>query len=1129
MKTLARPWLALLVAALLLPSPAAAFAPAAQEEPPEAPKEEVQEPQESEAEEAGEEAEADEGDEALMKAKTFAGLAFRGIGPALMSGRIGDIVIDPSDRSVWYVAVASGGIWKTENCGTTWKPIFDRYGSYSIGCLAIDPTRPRILWAGAGENNSQRSVGFGDGVYKSLDRGRSWKKVGLEHSEHIGKILVDPRDGDVVYVAAQGPLWAPGGDRGLYKTADGGATWECILEIDENTGVSDLAFDPHDPDVIYATAYQRRRHVWTLINGGPGSAIYKSTDAGLTWRKIRKGLPEGDLGRIGIAVSPHDPDVVYALVEATGDASGFFRSTDGGENWEKRSGYLASSPQYYQEIFACPHVFDRVYSMDVRLMVTEDGGKTFHALNDDAKHVDNHALAFDPDDPDYLLVGCDGGIYESFDRGATWDFIENLPVTQFYKLCVDNDWPFYNVYGGTQDNNTQGGPSRTRSRHGITNRDWFVTVGGDGFKPQVDPKNPDIVYSQSQHGVLRRYDRRTGERVDIQPMSGQGEAPLRWNWDAAFLVSPHLHTRLYFGANRLFRSDDRGDTWEAVSPDLTRQIDRNTLEVMGKVWSVDAVSKNRSTSFYGNIVAIAESPLVEGLLYVGTDDGLVQVSEDGGASWREVETFPDVPEMAYVADLEASWHDPDTVFAVLNHHKMGDFKPYLLRSTDRGVTWTSIAGDLPERGPLWAVAQDHVETDVLFVGSEFGAFFTPDGGERWIRLQGGLPTIAIRDIEIQRRESDLCLASFGRGFFILDDYSPLREVTESLLAEEALLFPVKDAPMYIEAGPLGGSEKGSQGDSFFTAPNPPFGAVFTYYLKDGIKTREKLRHEEEKEIAKEGGVLVYPSWDELRAEDREEDPAIVLTVTDDEGNVVQRITGPVGKGFHRIAWNLRYPASSPTDLRDRGEGNRSGRGPVGPMAVPGKYTVAMAKRVDGVLTPLGEPRGFETIPIATPALPAGDLTERLEFQKKVARLQRAVLGASRAARETDDRLGYLKKAAQDAPQAPEALREEARRLELRLADLRVALDGDTTVERRSEPTPPSITERVQRVVGGLWSHTQNPTTTQIENYEIAAEEFEGVLAELRRLVDEEIRALEAKLEAAGAPWTPGRLPRFERE
>ncbi len=1068
----------------------------------------------------------DEEDKSPFKSGTFSGLKLRSIGPALMSGRIVDIAVDPTDRSTWYVAVACGGVWKTHNAGTTWKPIFDSEGSWSIGCVTVDLRDPNIVWVGSGENNSQRSVGYGDGVYKSIDGGRSWKKMGLENSEHIGKILIDPRDSDTVYVAAQGPLWAPGGDRGLYKTTDGGTTWDKVLDISENTGVSDIIFDPRDPDVIYASSYQRRRHVWTLIDGGPESALYKSPDSGATWDKLKGGLPGGDVGRIGLAISPQNPDVVYALVEAAGKGSGFYRSADRGANWEKRSSYMCTSGQYYQEIYASPHVFDRIYSMDTRMKVSHDGGKTFVNVGESKKHVDNHALVFDPDDPEYLLAGCDGGLYESFDKGKTWKFFSNLPLTQFYKVCVDNDTPFYNVYGGTQDNNTQGGPSRTIESRGIANSDWFITLGGDGFEPQVDPEDPNIVYSQLQHGVLVRFDRANGERVNIQPQPGAGEDPLRWNWDAALMISPHSHTRLYFCAQRVFRSDDRGDTWAAISPDLTRQIDRNTLEVMGKVWSIDAVSKNDSTSFYGNIVSITESPRAEGLIYIGTDDGLVQVTEDGGANWRKIDSFPDIPEQSYVADLEASQHDPDRVFALFNNHKTGDFKPYILRSDDRGLNWTSVMGDLPERGSVWALCEDHVREELLFCGTEFGLFFTIDSGERWLQLKGGLPVIALRDIEIQRRESDLVCASFGRSFYILDDYSPLRYVTDEMLDKDAELFPVKEALMYIPAR----TDSGSQGHLYFTAPNPPVGATFTYYLKEGVKTRKQKRKDEEKEIAKEGGDVAYPSWDALRAEEREESPTVVFTITDEAGNVVNRITGSASSGIHRVVWNLRYPSSGPTSLGSGGESGRRGYSSGGPMVAPGVYTVSMDRVVDGKTSPLGTPRSFVCMPLGIASLPAPDREATLAFQKKTARLQRAVLGAGRALGEARNRIDHVIKALDATPAADRTLTDRARALKERCLDLGIALNGDRTVRRYKEPTPPSITSRVQRAVSGPSSVLCSPPTdTQRQCYEIAADAFEPVLARIRTLVEVDLKELEDELEAAGGPWTPGRIPDWERE
>ena len=1052
-------------------------------------------------------------DSSLLK-----GLEFRAIGPALTSGRIGDLAIHPDHPTTWYVGVSSGGVWKTVNAGVTWKPIFDSYGSYSIGTVAVDPADPLVVWVGTGENNSQRSVGYGDGLYKSVDGGRSFDLMGLEQSEHIAKIVVDPRDSDVVLVAAQGPLWASGGDRGLFRTADGGETWDLALEIDEDTGVTDLLMDPRNPDVLYAAAYQRRRHVWTLINGGPGSGVYKSLDGGISWEKVNKGLPGGDRGRIGLAMSPQNPDVLYAIVEAADGKGGFFRSADRGEHWSRQSDYIASSPQYYQEIVADPHSFDRVYSLDTRTRVTEDGGKTWSRLGGEWRHVDDHALWIDPADEEHLLIGGDGGLYESWDGGANWDFKANLPVTQFYKVAVDNAAPFYNVYGGTQDNNTQGGPSRTINQHGIRNSDWFITVGGDGFDPAVDPENPNIVYSQWQYGGLIRFDRSTGEEIDIRPQPGAEGPPLRWNWDSALLISPHSASRLYYGSQILFRSEDRGDSWRPVSPDLTRNMDRNELEVMGRVWSVDAVAKNNSTSFFGTIVALTESPLVEDLIYVGTDDGLIQVSEDGGATWRRVEDLPDVPEMTYVNDLEASWHDPNTVYAVLNNHKRGDFAPYVVVSRDRGRSWKSISGDLPSRGSTYTIAEDHLSPNLLFVGTEFGLFTSLDGGGSWLQMESGIPTIAIRDIEIQRREDDVVAASFGRGFFVLDDYSVLRHLTDELLEQAGHIFPTRDSWMYVRSGPLGGGEKASQGARLFTAPNPPFGAVFTYFLGESLRTDEQARRKEEKALAKEGGDVRYPSWDALKREDRQEEPGVSLVVRTESGEFVRRVAGSSSSGLHRATWDFRYPGFTPLELGDDGNG---------PAALPGTYTVTLQQRVDGVTTVLAGPEPFRVEVLGTPSLPEADREAKLAFQREAGRLQRAVLGAARAAGDAAERLEIIKYAVEVTPGVEQDLRTEVRAMELALTDLRELLTGDRTRSRRSEPAIPGIMSRVQTVVGGQWSNTASPTGTQREQLALASDLFAGMVEDLRQLVDSDLPHLEDRLDAAGVPWTPGRgVPRW---
>ncbi len=616
-----------------------------------------------------------EPDKSPMQSSTFNGLAFRSIGPALTSGRIVDLAVNPKNNSEYYVASASGGVWKTENAGTTFFPIFDGQVSFSIGCVTIDPNNPKIVWVGSGENNNQRVVGYGDGVYKSEDGGKSWKNVGLKKSEHIGMIAVDPTNSDIVFVAAYGPVWNSGGERGIYKTIDGGKTWNEVLNVSENTGFNEIHMDPRNSNVLYAAAHQRQRKVFTYIGGGPESALYKSVDGGVTWNKIMKGLPENiDLGRIGLAISPVNPDHIFAMVETSDDKGGLYASTDRGASWEKRSSYFTSG-NYYQEIFCDPKDEDKIYAMDTYAKVSDDGGKTFHNLGEKSKHVDNHVIWVDPANTQHMLVGCDGGLYESYDAARNWNFKANIPVTQFYKVSLDNSFPFYYVYGGTQDNFSLGGPSRTISGNGIVNSDWFITNGGDGFESQADYVDPNIIYAESQYGGIVRYDRKSGEILSIRPIEAAGEEPYRWNWDAPLLISQHDHKRLYFASNKIFRTDDQGSTWKEISPDLSRGIDRNKLTVMGKVWSVDAVAKNGSTDHYGQVTTIAESPIDENILYAGTDDGLIHVTADGGKNWTKIDNIPGVPDRTYINEIIASAHNKNVAYAAINHHRYGNFKP----------------------------------------------------------------------------------------------------------------------------------------------------------------------------------------------------------------------------------------------------------------------------------------------------------------------------------------------------------------------------------------------------------------------------------------------------------------------
>ncbi len=1060
---------------------------------------------------------------ALLQTATYNNLTFRSIGPAVTSGRISDFAVNPRNPYEYYIASSGGGVWKTTNAGTTYTPVFDGQGSYSTGCVTLDPGNPNVVWVGSGENNNQRSVSYGDGVYKSEDGGKTWKNMGLKNSEHIANVVVDPSNSNTVYVAAYGPVWSDGGDRGVYKSTDGGETWICVKSVSAYTGCNNLVMDPRDPNVLYAAFHQRQRKVFTYIGGGPESAVYKSTDGGATWKKLAGGLPTGDIGRIGIDVSPANPDYVYAVVEAGDKKGGIYRSTDRGASWEKRSDTYTSG-NYYQEMTCDPKNPDRIFITDTYYKVSDDGGKTVRNLGELNKHIDNHCIWIDPSNTEHLLVGCDGGVYETWDFAKTWDFKANLPVTQFYKVSTDNATPFYHVHGGTQDNLSLGGPSRTISANGIPNSDWYVTSVGDGFETQVDPTNPDIIYAQSQYGGLVRFDRKSGEYLSIKPQEGENDPALRWNWDAPLLVSSHSPTRLYIGANIVFRTDDRGNSWRAISPDLSRGIDRNKLPVMGKVWSVDAVSKNGSTDIYGQTTSIAESPLDENVLWVGTDDGLLWLTRNGGQSWEKMDKLPGVPEQSYVHQVIASQFDKNTAYVCFNHHRYGDFKPYLLKTTDSGMTWKPISATLPERGSVYSIAEDHVDRKLLFCGTEFGVFFSPDGGDNWVQLKGGLPTIAVRDIEIQRRENDLVLATFGRGFYILDDYSPLRNLEQKNLDLEARLFPVKDAWMFVPSLPLGLRDKGHMGSSYYAAPNPPVGAVFTYWLKDDIKTLKTKRQEAEKAKFEKNETVYYPDIEALRAEDEQPDPYLLFTITDAAGDVVRHIKTPATKGLKRLVWDFRYNTPAPVVGRNKPAPDQLfSQEEEGHLALPGQYNVTLSKYEDGVLSPLAGPLSFTARSLNNATLPATDQQAYLDFCKKVSRLRKALSAASSIRAELDGRLRHIQSALLEMPAPPQELLQQCYALDRRLNTLNTRFNGDQTLGSRQFETLPSINSRLRGVESDMWNSTAAPTETFRENYRIATKQFGPLLEELKA-VDADIKRIEQQMERQGAPATPGRWP-----
>ena len=1052
--------------------------------------------------------------EPKIDSSVVSGLKFRNIGPAFCSGRIADIAIHPDDEQTWYVAVGSGNVWKTVNAGVTWKPIFDDQSSYSIGCVTVDPGNPNTIWVGTGENVGGRHVGYGDGIYRSQDGGKTWKNMGLKASERISKIIVHPENSDILFVAVQGPLWTSGGERGLYKSTDGGASWKKVLGGNEWTGVTDIAMDPGNPDFLIAATWQRHRTIAAYLGGGPGSGIHRSTDGGESWEKLTTGLPKSNMGKIGLGISPFDSNVMYAAITLDRRTGGVFISRDRGSSWTKQSDAVAGAtgPHYYQELYVSPHKEGRIYLADVRIQVSEDHGKTFSRLKELNKHSDNHSMNFIASDPDYLLVGTDGGIYESFDLAENWRFMGNLPLTQYYKLAVDDAEPFYNVFGGTQDNGTHAGPSRTIYTEGIRNADWQHILGGDGHQTATEPGNPGIVYGESQQGVLFRIDRVSGEQVYIQPQAGTGEPPERFNWDTPILVSAHDPARIYTASYRVWRSDNRGDSWETVSGDLTQGLDRIGQPIMERKQSWDNPWDISAMSNYSTITSLGESPVQEGILYVGTDDGLIQVTLDGGNSWKliEVGSISGIPATAFVNDIRADLSDANTVYAALDNHKYGDFKPYIIKSTDAGSSWKLISGTIDDRTLVWRLVQDHVRKDLLFAATEFGIWFTIDGGEKWVQMKGGLPTISFRDIQIQRRESDLVGASFGRGFFILDDLSPLRELTTDMLKEEAKLFPVKDVWLYNPRGVTV-----DPGASEYRAENPPFGATFTYYLKEDIKSFKQLRKESEKKLNESGSDIPFPGWDAVEAEHNEDEPILVFAVKDENGKVINHVKAPAKKGIHRVNWDLRHASKNIMDPEKDSALNVESKGY---MVTPGVYSVSLYALNKGEVNQLSEAVSFEVLPLHDQVLEPSTPAEIEEFRKALETAKLEYGTVKKVLQETSKRLTVLKDACFRMEDDAGDLLEEVYRTEAEVQKLKEMLNGKQTKRQVGEQEVSTLELRWLVAEMGL-STTYGPTTMHKESLQAGIEEMKPIREQLRILKNTTLPALEEKLRNAGAPIT----------
>jgi photosystem II stability/assembly factor-like uncharacterized protein len=1057
-------------------------------------------------------------DTTALKKVSLAGLQFRSIGPAVTGGRIIDIDVNPNDHSEYYVASGHGSLWKTNNNGVTISPAFEGQKSFAIGAVTIDPTNSNVVWVGTGENNAQANVIYGDGVYKSEDGGKTWKNKGLKESQHIGGIVVNPVDPNIVMVAAYGPQRNSGGDRGVFRTTDGGETWENVLFISEHTGCWQIHMDPSDSQIIYAVAHQRQRKLYTGVYGGPESGIYKSKDGGKTWALLEAGLPSKSVGRIGLAISPVDPNVVFAMFEAK-EKGGIYKSLDKGASWSKVSDYTTSYGFYMHRLYCDPVDIDRIYAMDVFMKVSADGGKTWNNAGEKHKHVDNHSLWIDPNDNRHLIAGCDGGVYETFDQCKNWLFKCNIPITEIYKVTVDSDKPFYNIYVGTQDNNSLGGPSRTINSSGIVNSDWNFTWAGDGFETQVDWKDPNIVYSQSQFGGLVRHDRNTGEPLFIKPYEMDEEA-YRFDWDAALLISSHDNHRLYFGGNKLLVTNDQGITWKELSGDLTRGVPDEMMDLMGRSWSIDEMARIGSMA---QIVTIAESPLDEGILYVGSGDGLIHYSHDGGKTWDKG-VVSGLPKYARVHHIIASIHDKMVAYAACQNFLDGDYNPYLYRTNDGGKSWSNISADLPERGSTYTVGEDHISKDLIFVGTQFGVFVSNSVEPKWVQLKNGLPTTTVMDLDIHRGENDLVVSTFGRGVYILDDYSPLRTINDDLIDKEAEIFPIEEGLMFVEADPFGFPGVGFQGSAFYSAPNPEVAATITYYVKDDYKSLKDKRRDQEKKAQKEGEKVKYPTYETLKSEKDEMTPYLLFTIKDENNTVVRTIKKDISKGVQRLNWDFRTATPVAVSLEAYDNSVPWNSEPVGYMVSPGKYTISMS-RFDGEgMQPLVEDRPFECRLLNDANR---DIEELKKFNAEVYSLSIAINGANAHKNHLSNNLPYLRKAALSVSESQGDILAQIQTVDDDLDKIGIKLNGDNLKGRYGASTI-GLSGRVGLITGSLWSTTSTPTSTFYRAYKETTDKFEEVLQDLEK-VEANIEQIEMKLEKLGAPYTPGRMPSWNRK
>lgn len=987
-------------------------------------------------------------------------IKWREIGPASFGGRIDDIEAVADNPNIIFIGTASGGIFKSVNNGVTWEPVFDEEGTaFSIGDIAIAPSDSNIIWAGTGEPNNRQSSSWGNGVYKSVDGGEVWKHIGLNETHHIGRIVIHPKNPNIVYVAALGHLWGPNPERGLYRTKDGGKTWENVLFINEDTGIVDIAIEGNGR-ILYAAAYQRRRRACGFVGGGPYSGLYRSLDGGDTWEELSRRLPEGDTGRIGIDISKSHPNIVYAIIE--NKHGGVFKSEDRGKSWV-RMNKLNPRPMYYSQIRIDPLNPHKVWVLGTELHVSLDDGKTFTSKGTGNRiHVDHHSLWINPNNPDHLLLGGDGGFYISYDGSKTWDFLDNLPIAQYYAIGIDSRYPYW-IYGGTQDNGTWGIPSRTYSKLGILNSDVVNIAHGDGYYVAVDPKDHTAIYAEAHNGRLYLINLETREEKSIRPVPEDPEEEYRRNWSCPMILSPHDSDILYYGRNKLLKTTDRGHSWKEISSDLTRNQNWKKIPIMGMERNRDTLSRDDGVGFYGTITTISESPFKAGLIYIGTDDGKVQMTLDGGHSWKDLTKNIHLQGSRWVSRVLCSHHSIGKAYVSFDGHQDNDFTPYIFKTMDFGKTWKSISEDIPEGMVVNVVAEHPRNPNLLFAGTEFGLFLSINGGKNWTLAKGNLLRVPVDDIIVNARDNDLILGTHGRGIIILDDIAMLENLYEKVLESDVHLFPLRETIQYYETRelPIPGASK-------FSGPNPDYGALITYYIKNNPSSGDEKSRNKCK---------------------------VKIIILDNKGNVVRMLDGPDRKGLNRISWDLRFPL--PSDYREEY--------PIwfapykGPFVLPGEYTVKLIahnqERMQKVMIRINP--HTKTAP--------ENLQARFAASMTVLELLRAFKEGEKAVDEMDKKIMHIKHKIKNQEDLSKAIKARIENITKKLEEIKKSFKSGW----------PEI--RFLELLGQLQASTSAPTQAQMRTIKHLISKWEKNIEKVNDLLSKEFPELQSQFYRKDVP------------